>query len=322
MKGTKLYQGRYTLLDKVAPGGFATVYRATEDGRREQVAVKLGVVSDDPAYTKSLRAEAKVLQQFAHDGIVRLYPIPRYDKGGTVWYANALGIPGEPVFFVMEYLQGGSLEQYLKQVERLSVMETAVIALDVARALDYIHQHGFAHNDLKLENIVFREPVVAGQPFTPVLVDFGIATRIQSPNAGSLYIMPPEKVDEAKMESAPETKGEVDRTMVDVWGLGVVMYRMLGGQLPFSGRNERSLTQRIRHSRPTSLRQLAADIPDEMDEMIIDGCLAKDPHHRLSLVEVGRWLSSLIDGEVVAQRSGENGRGPRGWGGLFGRGNR
>lgn len=320
MKGTKLYQGRYTLLDKVAPGGFATVYRAAEDGRREEVAVKLGVVSNDPAYTKSLRAEAKVLQQFAHDSIVRLHPIPRNDKGGTVWYANALGIPGEPVFFVMEYLQGGSLEQYLKQVDRLSVMETAVIALDVARALDYIHQHGYAHNDLKLENIVFRDPVVAGKPFTPVLVDFGIATRIQSPNAGSLYIMPPEKVDEVKLESAPEMKGEVDRTMVDVWGLGVVMYRMLGGQLPFSGRNERSLTQRIRHSRPTSLRQLAADIPEEMDELIIDGCLAKDPQHRLTLLEVGRWLNSMVDGEVVARQSGENGRTPRILSGLFGRG--
>lgn len=305
MKGLKLYQGRYTLLDKVALGGFATVYRAIEQGRQEQVAIKLGIISNNPTYTKSLRAEAKLLHQFSHNSIVQLCPIPRYDKRGTVWYANALGIPGEPVFFVMEYLRGGTLEKYLQYVGRLSVREMAINALEIARALDYIHQHGYAHNDLKMENIVFREQVVAGQPFTPVLVDFGISTRIQSPNAGSLYIMPPEKVDEVKMESAPEMKEEVDRKMVDVWGLGIMMYRMLGGQLPFTGRNERGMTQRIRHSRPTSLRQLTAGIPGEMDEMIIDGCLAKDPRQRLTMLEVGRWLSNLVDGEVVAQISAD-----------------
>lgn len=321
MKGTKLYQERYTLLGKIAPGGFATVYRASEEGRQEEIAIKLGIVSDDPGYARSLRAEARMLQQFEHANIVKLYPIRRYDKQGEVWYANALGIAGEPVFFVMEYLQGGSLEKYLQQVKRLSVQETAVIALHMARALDYIHQHGVAHNDLKLENIVFREPVIAGRPFTPVLVDFGIATRIQSPNAGSLYIMPPEKVDELKLEAAPEVTADVDHSMVDVWGLGVVMYRMLGGQLPFSGRNERSLTQRIRHSRPVSLRHLANDIPNEIDELIIDGCLAKDPQYRLTLLEIGRWLNSLVSGqEIVAQHSSETTNSPRIWG-WFGRKN-
>lgn len=301
--GKTIYQGHYTILDTVASGGFATVYRAQEQGRPQEVAIKLCHVANDPNYTKSMLKEAEILQRLQDPRLVRIHPIPR-DGKASVYYAQALEVSGHPPFFVMEYLSGGTLNDYLNQVGPLPVPEAAAIALQVARGLDHMHQKNYTHNDLKLENIVFRVPVQAGQPFQPVLVDFGIAARLQTPDAGSLYIMPPEQVNKINMAVAPELVPPVDMIKVDVWGLGVVLYRMLGGKLPFASRSAKSLTQMIVHSRPTSLQTLQQNVPAEIDALVIDGCLAKDPRHRLTLLDVGRQLVQWGDG-VVASKSAQ-----------------
>ncbi len=319
MKGTKLYRNRYILDEEIGSGGFATIYRAKEQDRSEMVAIKVANSSEDPSFAKSLREEAKIIQRFNHQNIVQLQAIPRLDKEGEVFYANALDLPGNPVFFVMEYLEGGTLNAYLNQVEKLSVPEAAAIGVQVARGLDHMHQRGYAHNDLKLENVVFRQTVMAGEPFMAVLIDFGIATRVHQPNAGSLYIMPPEQLANVKMMAPPEMTGAIDPTKIDVWGLGVVLYRMLGGQLPFSGRSERSLTQRIYNSRPTSLSRLVRDITPEMDELVIDGCLAKKPENRLDLLELGSRLSSIVGSNGVALRSADAAKSSGILGRIFGR---
>lgn len=315
LKGTKLYRNRYTLEDEIGSGGFAKIYRASEQDRYESVAIKVASNSEDPSYAKSLREEAKIIRRFDHQNIVRLQSIPRMDKDGELIYANAIELIGNPVFFVMEYLAGGTLEEYLKYVKQLSVPEAAEIGLQVARGLNYMHQRGYAHNDLKLENIVFRKPIVGGQPFLPVLIDFGIATRIQQPSAGSLYIMSPEMVARMKGDRPPEIAENVDRAKGDVWSIGVILYRMLGGQLPFSGRTERSVTQQIYRSRPTALQRLAGEIPKELDKLVIDGCLAKEPEHRIGLLELGQWLSEFVNGDVVASQSADKGKAN----GIFGR---
>ena len=125
---------------------------------------------------------------------VRLFLLPRDDRA-PVAYARAIELPGHPYFFAMEYLAGGTLDDMLKEFKKLLLPEAAAIGLSVARALDHMHQKNYAHNDLKLENIVFRYPVVAGQAYSPTLIDFGIATRTRlQAAAGSIYIMSPEAV--------------------------------------------------------------------------------------------------------------------------------
>lgn len=311
-----LYNGRYTIEEHIADGGFATLHRAAEEGREEKVAIKIGITSDDPAYAESIRKEAKIIQRFSHSNIVRLYPIPREEKT-DVDFARAIELEGSPYFFVMEYLAGGTLETYLRQVGPLAPEEAAAVGVEIARGLDHMHQRTYAHNDLKLENIMFRHSVVAGQPFDVVLIDFGIARRagLQT-DAGSMYIMSPEQLKQAKMLNAPEEIEGIDRMKVDVWGLGIVLYRMLGGRLPFTARNERSLTERIFHARPTTLQRFSSSVSSELDKLIIDGCLAKKPEYRLSLLDVGRRLSALGQG-IVASKSSPLEKPSRRW--RFGR---
>lgn len=301
MKGVTLYRGRYTLGDPIATGGFAIIYAATEVGRPETVAIKICNKHDDASYSRSIVREAELIQRFQHRNIVQLIPIPRPGKA-SVSYANAVELPNQPVFFIMEYLKGGTLEEYVQQLEQLTPPEAATIALEIARALDHIHMKGYAHNDLKLENVLFREPVEAGRPFSPVLVDFGIATRVLPPPGMTLYIMSPEQLPHGSIYSAPELS-DTDSMKIDVWGLGVVLYRMLGGKLPFSGRSEKSLTERIRESRPTSLRSLSPLVTAGLDEIVIDGCLAKNPADRLTLLQLGRELKRVAGDGVPAQKS-------------------
>lgn len=299
MKGTKLYRGLYTLGNVISSGGFATIYEATEAGRDSAVVIKLCHRSEDPVMASLIVKEAELLQRFKHRNIVQLFPILRPGKT-SVFHARADELPYNPAFFVMEHLQGGTLECHLQKVGRLSVAEAATIGLEIARGLDCVHREGFAHNDLKLENIVFREPVVVGKKFTPVLVDFGVATRVATPQGGTLYIMSPEQVESVNLHSAPELNQEIDSAKIDVWGMGIILYRMLGGQLPFSSNNEKRLTDQIRNYRPEPLYELSPEVSRHLDEIIIDGCLAKNAAHRLNLLELGKELKHLAGGGVPA----------------------
>lgn len=290
MKSVTLYHDQYVLEEKIASGGFATIYRARERGESELRAIKIAQTSDDAGIGKSIRMEARYLSELDHNSIVKVVPLTRANAH-SVYSARAVELNGRPDFFVMEYLQGGTLNKLLEEFGPLPPPEAVAIALEIARALHHMHKEGLTHNDLKLENIVMRQPVHAGEAYTPVLIDLGVAARILPPEALSAYITPPEQVHHNKMETPPELEEEIDRKKVDVWGLGVVLYRMLGGKLPFTG-NEKILTQRILHERPTALTRLSSLVSTELEELVIDGCLAKDPVNRLSMLDLGRTLLS------------------------------
>jgi serine/threonine-protein kinase len=311
LKPITLYDGRFTLEEEIAQGGFATIYRARERNREETLAIKVGRVdANDPGIGESIRKEARILSELNHQGIVKIYPIARSNAHHD-HSARAVEIAGHPDFFVMEHLRGGALKDLLKAAGSLPPAEAAAIALYIARGLHYMHGYGYAHNDLKLENIVMRQPVRSGEPYTPVLVDLGVATLIHPPIAVTLYITPPEQLRHTKMEIAPELEN-IDRKKVDVWGLGIVLYCMLGGRLPFVG-SEKSLTQRILRDRPTALTRLSSLIPAEMEELVIDGCLAKNPADRLTMLELGRCLRNYGQDVVAGRDIAPGGRNRRFW---------
>ena len=319
MKGTKIYQGHYTIGDVIASGGFATIYQAEEVGREESVAIKIAKKGGDHGVNASVYKEAEVLANFDHESVIYLYTIPPMvgKKDVRIW-ANVTNVQGNPPFFVMEHLTGGTLQRYMDHVKSISGEEAAAIGVQIARGLDHVHRKNFAHNDLKLENIVFRQPVTVGARFDPVLIDFGIATKVKMQTGqGTLYIMSPEQLalaDEG-LSSAEREEQEsgLDKKKVDVWGLGVVLYYLVAGQLPFPGRTAKGITSRIRHNQPEPLSGLVSHpISSYLEEIIVEGCLAKDPRYRLELIELGMALKGIAQ-EVTASKAGPSRKRRRFW---------
>lgn len=302
-----LYRNQYSIKRVLSRGGFSIIYLAEDNNSQTEIALKVGRVDqEDPGYAKSIREEARLLNELnhpeGHPNIVQIKPISRASGKPDVYLARAVELPGNPYFFVMDYLPGGTLDTYLQQVKRLPVGESAAVALELARALHYLHSKGYAHNDLKPENVVFRLPIRAGAPFNATLIDFGIATRVNlQVHAGSANVMAPEQLKQARLEVPPEIAAFIDLKKVDVWGLGILLYRMLGGRLPFEDRNEGRLTSRIIESNPTSLLKLSQNLPAEIDWLILEGCLAKRPEDRISMVELGHKLRKFGHGITASK---------------------
>ncbi|MBM4422111.1 MAG: serine/threonine protein kinase [Chloroflexi bacterium] len=301
--------GPFTIIEAMPAGhgGMARVYIASVgehaavtgasnvESLPERVALKIARVgtpdsasSEQAFYFEALNNEVETLKRLRHPNIVRLFPIPR-GLPRNPYAARATELDGMPWFCAMEYLSGGSLESRLKTVEALPLAEAMEIAYQVCLALDHIHLKGMAHLDVKPDNVLFRYPLntgnVALRHLQPVLIDFGIANKMRKigPPAGSIPFMAPERIRVMRGEVAPEHFG--DQSKVDVYGLGVLLYRMLTGHLPYEGLPRDQLTSAILQTHPKTPREINAAISPKVDELVM-ATLEKDPGRRPRIEEV------------------------------------
>ena len=287
--------GGHTILE-VYPegrGGMARVVRAAcVSPGRVDLALKISRVGTHQRYFfAALEREVEILQALDHPGVVRLASI---SATRTCYKERAVEISGAPWFFGMEALRGSSLESLVRGLGPLTLDLTTWLGAQLAEALLYVHRHGFAHNDVKPDNILFRDVLGVGCAPQPVLIDFGVAARrTRQQQDGSIVYMSPERLQEARHPEPPETAGAADPAKADVWSLGVLIYRMLAGREPFHGVSDRSITSAILRMTPASIRGLRPEIPRELEEFVLEGCLAKDPHWRLGTPEVVRFLERI-----------------------------
>jgi serine/threonine protein kinase len=252
--------GRFERLEKVAEGGMGVVYRARDVDLGRDVALKT-VRTDGARASENLHnrflLEARALAQLRHPNIIPVY---------------AFGTFEGKLFFAMEFLSGGSLAQ---QVERFSEGDpTAVVSLmeKVARAVQFAHSRQILHRDLKPGNILLSE---SGEPFVS---DFGLAKSFDSPQEP---IHPNEAVPGTPAYMSPEQSGgraDVVGAATDTWALGVVLFQLLTGQLPFNGNRNETLDA-IRTTAPPAPRTLRPGL-DRSLEAIVLRCLKKDPKER------------------------------------------
>ena len=185
-------------------GGFAQVVvarRVSGGSEHETVAVKIARTDsaagiDAEAFARALGTEVETLRVLKHPGIVRLFPIQLDDRRYS-YMARADNLPGHPWYYVMEYLAGGTAEDLVREAGSLDPALAVEIAHQVGVALDYIHTSGYAHLDIKTNNIAFRRPLVSDAPPEAVLIDFGAAQkalRRAEVEAGALMYLPPERV--------------------------------------------------------------------------------------------------------------------------------
>lgn len=245
--------GRYELRRRIAQGGMAEVYLAYDRRVRRQVAIKV-LYGRDEAFVRRFEREALAVGALTHNNI-----LPLYDFGEqSPWY-----------YLVMPYVEGGTLRDYLAQRRILTLDEAASIIDQIASALQHAHLQSVMHRDVKPSNILLRPDGYA------YLVDFGLAKAltdaISLTNEGAM-IGTPEYM-------APEqSNGESDYRS-DIYSLGVILYQMLTGRVPFTAESPVAISLKHIQQAPPSPGSLNKSIPSSVEAVILKA-LEKDPQAR------------------------------------------
>ena len=266
---------RYQLNARVGVGGMATVYDGQDLRLQRRVAVKvpLPVYAADPAFIRRFENEAHAAAALTHPNLVAVYDV-----------GEAEGLP----FIVMEYVEGGTLKDLLRQQAPLPPEALVNIGTQVADALEIAHQHGLVHRDVKPQNILLM-------PDGRVkLTDFGIALALGADSAtrtgtllGSVQYVAPELV-----------RGEQATPLSDVYALGVVLYEVATGRLPFAGDTPMAIAMQHLDAEPRRPTAWNPTLPPAIEAVILRA-MAKAPAARFaSAADVAAALRAAERGET------------------------
>jgi serine/threonine protein kinase len=247
----------YHLDDVVARSGMATIFRATDQRTGRQVAIKVPhpEVESDPALFDRFRREEDIGKRLEHPGVMKVLPEEGRDQ----------------LYMVMEWVDGKLLRQLLQQEKRLPLDQVVRIILQICDVLEYVHKHEVVHRDLKPENIMIDDQGRIK------LIDFGIAA---SAGARRLTFANFSKTMGTPDYISPEqVKGKRGDVRSDIYALGVMLYEMSTGALPFSGPNPFAVMNSRLLNYPVPPRELNPEISPQLQE-IIYRALEREPKNR------------------------------------------
>ncbi len=262
--------GRYQVRELRGRGGFGEVYIGFDPQLNRQVAIKVPRLKGTHAEQKFL-LEARQLAQLNHPGIVTVYDA---------------GVQEEKFYIVADYIQGVSLHAWLSSYQP-TWREAARIIADVADALAYSHAHRTIHRDVKPDNIILQDNK------TPVLVDFGLAISDVTLSAAELGCISGTPVYMSPEQAAGLGHRIDGRT--DIYSLGVVLYRMLCGRLPFRAADPSELFRQIREDAPQPPRQLVADIPSELERICLKAMAKRQEDRYVTAGDLAGELRALLE---------------------------
>jgi eukaryotic-like serine/threonine-protein kinase len=254
--------GRYKIIERIGSGGMSTVYRAHEIGLEREVAIKVLItaLTSDAGLVERFNREARTIANLQHPNIIPIYFYGTEEAFGS--------------FLVMPLLKGGTLDQRLKQLEiRPSIYEVGELADKLGGALQFAHDRGIVHRDIKFSNIMFDD---TGSPY---LSDFGIAKMLGGTNltgtgmtVGTPQFMPPEQWRNDDITPA-----------VDQYALGVLLYAMLTQHMPFDAPTPHALMYQHLQNEPPRASEFREDVPEAI-EAALTRALAKDPNERFPTI--------------------------------------
>lgn len=269
MPETIILNNRYQLEERLGSGGMAMVYRARDLMLERPVAIKLlrADFSNDPDFRERFRQEARAAANLSHPNIVTVHDFG-LDNAGRL-------------FIVMEYVPGTDLKSIMQRRGRLGLDEGLALIVQACAGLGYAHRAGLVHCDVKPQNML----VTPDQRLK--VVDFGIARALAT-------ITPDERSEivwgSPQYFSPEQAAGGAPSPASDVYSLGVVMFEMLTGQLPFSASSPEELARLHREVPPPSPRKLNPAIPAQLEQILLK-VLSKEPSARYRTADqLGRVL--------------------------------
>jgi len=290
--------GEYEIVRVLGTGATGTVYLGINpEGAQKALKVLPATLRDDSSLFTRFRIEIDVLQSLNHDGIVKTYEVSQ--ESGRRYY-------------VMEYLAGGSLAERIKSVGALPLRDALDITVSLCSALEHAHTADVIHRDIKPANVLFDENGRAK------LVDFGIAKLAQTEGVtatrqvmGTVEYMSPEQA----------SGGDIDARS-DIYSLGIVLYEMVTGRVPFRGQSVAAVLKSHQYAMPESPRAWTDSIPQWLNELILS-MIEKKPEARpqtaaavAERIEIGRRSreaircpqcgNTLEDGQILCVQCGTN----------------
>ena len=268
--------GNCRILEEIGSGGMAVIYKAVQESLGRTVAIKAlkTSVALESQFAVRFEREARSVAALQHENIIHIYDF--HKEGGSL-------------FIVMEFVEGIDLYDLLDRVGALPPEISAIIAMQVARALDYAHYRNIIHRDIKPANIM-----VSKQGGVK-LMDFGIARDASfgdltetGTGLGTPSYMSPEQILGDKLDFRS-----------DIFSLGIVLYQMATGRKPFIEDEQKSVMHKIRLEKYPSPRKINPDIPREL-ERIMGKCMAKMPRDRYRstqdlVLALERFISRRVD---------------------------
>ncbi|HEX7066454.1 MAG TPA: Stk1 family PASTA domain-containing Ser/Thr kinase, partial [Bacillales bacterium] len=253
---------RYELLSVVGGGGMAIVYKARDLILDRIVAVKVlrSEFSDDDEFIRRFRREAQSVASLSHPNIVNIYDIG--DDRGDNYY------------IVMEYVEGETLKDLIRREAPLALGQALHIMDQITSAIEQAHEHNIVHRDIKPQNILIDS---SGKI---KVTDFGIAIAMTSATITHTNSV----IGSAHYFSPEQAKGSYANTKSDIYSLGIVLFEMLTGELPFSGTSPVSVALKHLQEDIPEPRELNPGIPQSIENIILKA-LSKDPIHRYETVE-------------------------------------
>ena len=280
-----LFAGRYQIIEELGDGGMGKVYRAMDTTIDEEIALKLikpEIIPDSKAIQR-FGNEMKLTRKIPHRNVCRMYDLGEED-GNT--------------YITMEYVRGEDLKSFIRRSGQLTVSKTISIAKQICEGLEEAHRLGIVHRDLKSSNVMIDREGNAR------IMDFGIARSLKKKGDTGVGVLigTPEYMAPEQVETS-----EVDHR-ADIYSLGIILFEMLTGEVPFQGDTPVSIALLHRKAKPPNPRSFNPEIPEELCSLIFK-CLEKDKEKRFqsaketfeALIRTARDLP--INGRIEPKKS-------------------